>query len=140
MIASIHHVCVETDRYEESLAFYRDLLGFRLLRETKGFHGRDFNAWLQAGEAVIELQTPKSRADAGEAGAAGAAAGTGAAEERPGLAHVCLRVADLDEAVGELEAKGFDRFRRKGGLVVYQVEESRLCKLLAPEGTIVELR
>ena len=37
----MHHVCIQTEKYEESLRFYRDILEFNVVKETKGFHGRD---------------------------------------------------------------------------------------------------
>ena len=37
-------------------------------------------------------------------------------------------------------AAGYDHFRRKNGQVVYEVLGSKLCKVVAPEGTIIELR
>ena len=37
-------------------------------------------------------------------------------------------------------AAGYDHFRRKDGQAVYEVLGSKLCKVVAPEGTIIELR
>ena len=42
-------------------------------------------------------------------------------------------------ALGILAA-GYDHFRRKNGHAVYEVLGSKLCKVVAPEGTIIELR
>jgi glyoxylase I family protein len=55
----LHHICIQSDKYEESVKFYTDILGFDLVKETKNFHGRLFNSWLQQGELMIELQTNK---------------------------------------------------------------------------------
>ena len=55
----MHHVCIQTDKYEESLAFYRDIMEFEVVKETVGFHGRDFNTWLKLDDFMIELQTAK---------------------------------------------------------------------------------
>ncbi len=35
------------------------MLGFKILHETKGFHGRANNTWLQLNDCIIELQTQK---------------------------------------------------------------------------------
>jgi|GEM_PF-3614566 len=53
----IHHVCIQTSKYEESLGFYTRILGFELVKETKNFHQRAFNTWLKLGEFI----TPSSR-------------------------------------------------------------------------------
>ena len=54
-----HHVCIQTNTYEESLRFYCDLLDMKIVKETAGFHGRAYNTWLQKDRFAIELQTPK---------------------------------------------------------------------------------
>ena len=38
----IHHVCIQTNSYEESLDFYTRILGFEIVQETKNFHNRDY--------------------------------------------------------------------------------------------------
>ena len=59
-IKMIHHVCIQTENYTESLNFYKNILGFETIKETKNFHGREFNTWLKLGNFMIELQTPKN--------------------------------------------------------------------------------
>lgn len=124
----VHHICIQTEHYEESLAFYRDTLGFELVQETPDFHTRRFNTWLRLGDFHIELQTAKS----GER-----LAPVNAGSE--GIVHLCLWVEDLEREVLRMKQRGV-RFRLKDGCEIYQVENGRLCKLLAPEGTIIELR
>jgi glyoxylase I family protein len=127
MELSFHHVCIETDRYEASLRFYTGLLGFEVAEESRDFHGRAFNTWLKHGELVIELQTPKPGVPSSDppAGARG-------------LRHVCFAAKNLELLIEELEAKGFDSFL--DGKKLYEVKGNKLCKLLSPEGTIIELR
>ena len=59
-IKSIHHVCIQTEKYQESLDFYTKILGFDILSETPNFHTRAFNTWLKLDNFMIELQTAKS--------------------------------------------------------------------------------
>lgn len=59
-IKMLHHVCIQTDKYKESLDFYTNVLGFKVIRESKDFHTRDYNTWIKFGEFMIELQTAKS--------------------------------------------------------------------------------
>ncbi len=129
MIESFHHVCIETDRYCESLEFYCGLLGFKILHETQGFHGREYNTWLKLNDCSIELQTPKLS--------------TGILKNKDsglGIKHICFLVKDLCIMVEELKIQGFRDFKEKDGEIVYRVEDSDLCKLIAPEGSIIELR
>ena len=58
-IKMIHHICIQTESYKESLNFYKDILGFKVINETKNFHGREYNTWLKLYNFMIELQTPK---------------------------------------------------------------------------------
>ena len=41
-IKILHHVCIQTDKYKESLDFYTNVLGFKVIRESKDFHTRDY--------------------------------------------------------------------------------------------------
>lgn len=43
----IHHVCIETTIYRESIEFYTKVLNFKLVKETPKFHGREYNSWLE---------------------------------------------------------------------------------------------
>lgn len=49
-----HHICIQANDYDQSLAVYQKL-GFVLKNESKDFHGRSYNSWLQSGEFYIEL-------------------------------------------------------------------------------------
>jgi glyoxylase I family protein len=127
MELSFHHICIETDTYAESLDFYTRLLGFEVVEESPLFHGRAFNSWLKNGELLIELQTPKP-----------GIVSSAPQEGSRGLKHFCFVVKNLEPCIAELEAKGFHSFLDAKRL--YEVEGRKLCKLLAPEGTIIELR
>ncbi|MCR8964649.1 VOC family protein [Brevibacillus halotolerans] len=124
----VHHICIQTNTYKESLRFYQEALGFELIQETPHFHQRDFNTWLRLDSFYIELQTGK----------------TGELLDPPnantqGLVHLCLWVENLDTELQRMKHLGY-RLKMKDGQEIYTVENGRLLKLLAPEGTIVELR
>ena len=129
MIRSIHHICIETDRYNDSINFYCDILGFNIIEESKNFHGREFNTWIKKESIIIELQTPKS----GESVSATSSGQTG-------IIHVCFIVDNLHETIDKLIEKGFDSFRAKGDDIIYNVKGGSLAKITAPEGTVIELR
>ena len=129
LIKSIHHICIETDKYSESIDFYCSILGFNIIEETVNFHGRDYNTWLKKENIIIELQTPKS----GAAYYSGSTVNTG-------IVHVCFIVESLTDVINKLTDKGFNSFRRKGSDIIYNVKGGLLAKITAPEGTVIELR
>lgn len=124
----IHHVCIQTDCYEESLQFYTTVLGFEILRETPDFHSRSYNTWLQNGRFCIELQTAK--------------AGDGLIpwnSRNAGPVHLCFRVPDVLRSFEEMMNLGAS-FKLKDGHPLYRVENELLFKVKAPEGTEIEIR
>ena len=128
-IKHFHHVCVQTENYKESLGFYVKLLGFSLVKESPGFHTRDFNAWLKGGQMMIELQTPK--------------AGTRFnkwSKLNSGPVHLCIIVDDVKASYDFIKSKGWQDFKIKNGKELYEVEGSLLFKVRAPEGTEIEIR
>lgn len=121
----IHHLCIQTNHYQASLTFY-ELLGFIKVKETTDFHGRDYNTWLQLGESYIELQTGKKELGTYQ-------------KEAEGIPHFCLYTDELDQLLEELVAANVPFLEKHGGKI-YTVENGRLFKVKAPEGTIVEFR
>jgi glyoxylase I family protein len=124
----VHHICIQTNNYEKSLQFYKQVLGFELISEAPHFHQRHFNSWLKLGEFYIELQTGK----AGESLRSYDV-------HSEGIVHLCLWVKDLAMEVERMRNLGVE-FILKNGEEIYQVENGSLCKFKAPEGTIIELR
>ncbi|MGL5356138.1 MAG: VOC family protein [Cetobacterium sp.] len=123
----VHHVCIETSTYNESIFFYTKILNFSLKKETSNFHGRDYNSWLELNGFYIELQTPKNT-DEKES-----------SQNITGLVHICFFV---DNIVQELERikSDYNKFKLKNNEILYNVEGGLLFKLIAPEGTIIEIR
>ena len=132
MIRSMHHICIQTSNYAQSKAFYCDLLGFECIKETAPFHERAVNGWLTlpAGGPMIELQTAKE----GETLQPWS-------PRQAGPVHLALLVDNVQETYERLRAANWQAFKRKpDGKEVYLVENSWLCKVIAPEGTEIELR
>ncbi len=125
----MHHICIQTDSYEESKGFYTSVLGFEVMLETPDFHDRDFNTWLIHGDIRIELQTNKRSEEPLKFD-----------KKSNGLSHFCLYVEDLDAEYARLLNVGFKAFKKKNGKDIYEVEGGKLLKIIAPEGTIIELR
>ncbi|WP_086312189.1 hypothetical protein A5821_003478 [Enterococcus sp. 7F3_DIV0205] len=128
MNIKIHHVCIQTNTYQESLEFYTDVLGFALVKETKNFHGRAYNSWLKSSDFYLELQTGKENKQVAPFD-----------KETTGPVHICFYVEDLEAA--KMKFQQFDVvFLTKENQKIYHVENGSLFKIEAPEGTIIEFR
>lgn len=128
-MSRLHHICIQTDTYEESVKFYTDIMGFKLIKESPDFHTRLFNSWLQQGELMIELQTNKANEELNNYN-----------ERNKGMVHFCMVVDDIDLEYMRIKKLGFSKFKSKSGENIYKVENGKLFKMIAPEGTIVEIR
>ena len=125
----VHHICIQTNHYKESLDFYRTVLGFELKKETPDFHGRDYNTWISLGDFMIELQTPKKKEIFRKCG-----------RDQEGIVHICFYTEDMEEEYRAIKEKGIKTFLKKNGEDIYKVGDGRLFKLEAPEGTVIEFR
>ena len=125
----IHHVCIQTEDYENSLKFYRDILEFSVIKESKGFHGRDYNTWLRLDDFMIELQTPKKDNNFNKWSSLNS-----------GIVHMCFLVDNIEEEYNRIISLGYNNFKFKNGEIIYNVEGGKLFKIKAPEGTEIEIR
>lgn len=128
-IKMMHHVCIQTNNYRESLEFYTKILGFEIMHETKDFHNRDYNTWLKLGEFLIELQTGKKEYDLNSW-----------SESNEGIVHMCFLVEDIQKEFNRIRELGYNKFKIKNGEPIYKVENGYLFKIKAPEGTEIEMR
>ncbi len=128
-IKMIHHVCIQTEKYEESLEFYSKALGFEVVKETENFHKRDFNTWLKLGTFMIELQTAKKGDKLRK---------WSSLDE--GIVHMSFLVDNIQEEFERIKKLGYNNFKIKNGEEIYKVEKGYLFKIKAPEGTEIEIR
>lgn len=128
-IKMMHHVCIQTSNYQESLKFYTEILGFEIVKETKNFHDRDYNTWLRLGTFMIELQTSKKGDSFIEWN-----------KLNQGIVHMCFWVDDVKEEFDRIKNLGYNNFKIKNGKAIYEVERNYLLKIKAPEGTEIEMR
>ncbi len=124
----VHHICIQTNTYSETIKFYTEVLGFELVQESPNFHGRLFNTWLKLDSFHIEIQTGKQHEEL-----------EACHSNAQGIVHFCLWVDDLNQEVARLKEKGV-KFIYKNNEIIYKVENGHLCKFKAPEGTIIEIR
>lgn len=128
-LKAIHHICIQTEKYEESLRFYTDILGFELVTETPNFHDRDFNTWLMLGAFYIELQTGKKGNPLIKSSSL-----------TEGIVHFCFLTDNVQEEFNRIKKSGYTNFKVKNGETLYKVENGYLFKIIAPEGTEIEIR
>ena len=128
-IKMIHHICIQTEKYEESLQFYIKILGFELVTETADFHKREFNTWLRLGTFMIELQTGKKGEKL-----------KNWSSLNEGIVHLCFLVDNVQEEFDSIKKLGNIKFKIKNGEEIYKVEDGYLFKIKAPEGTEIEIR
>lgn len=125
----IHHVCIQTEKYKESLDFYTRILEFKIVKETPDFHNRDFNAWLQLEGFMIELQTPKRGERLNQWSSL-----------NEGIIHMCFLVENVQKEYERIKSLGYTSFKNKDEEEIYKVEDGFLFKVKAPEGTEIEIR
>ena len=128
-IKMMHHVCIQTEKYKDSLDFYTRILGFEIIIETPNFHKRDFNTWLRLGDFMIELQTAKKGERLNQWSSL-----------NEGIVHMCFLVENVQKEYERIKSLGYTRFKNKNGQEIYKVEDGYLFKVKAPEGTEIEIR
>ena len=121
-IKMMHHVCIQTEKYEESLEFYMRILGFEIVQETPNFHNRAFNTWLKLGNFMIELQTAKQGETLNPWSSL-----------NEGIVHLCFLVDNVFEEIERIQQLGYEHFKIKNGEIVYKVEDGYLFKIKAPK-------
>ena len=125
----IHHVCIQTNCYKESLAFYLNVLDFKLESEATDFNNRAYNTWLNLNGFMIELQTGKNVEQLDKVN-----------DNTQGLVHFCLYSDSFDNDFNRILDNKLSIFKEKNGKEIYSIGNNRLFKLISPEGTIIEIR
>ncbi len=125
----VHHICIQTEKYKESLDFYTKILGFECIKETPNFHKRGFNTWLKLENFIIELQTAKKGEVLNKWSTL-----------NEGIVHICFLVENVHQEYERIKNLGYTSFKVKNGEEIYKVEEAYLFKIKAPEGTEIEIR
>lgn len=125
----LHHICIQTSNYEASIDFYTRIMEFKIVKESKNFHTRAFNSWLEYNNFFIELQTEKENEILEKYN-----------KNSEGPVHFCLYAENIEEEYNRIKSLGFEGFSAKNGKDIYEVEDGLLFKIKAPEGTIIEIR
>ncbi len=123
-IKAIHHVAILTNDYESSKAFYTEVLGFDIIKETYRESRQSYKLDLAInGQYQVELFSfPEFKERA-------------SFPEQKGLRHLAFAVDNIEDAVGELVSKGVD----VQGIRIDEITNKRFCFFYDPNGQPLEL-
>lgn len=96
MFDKVHHIAIIGKDYEKSKHFYVDLLGFRIIRESKRENKNDYKIDLSSGDIELELFIKPNSPD------------RISYPEALGLRHLAFKVDDVEETVKSLNLKGIE--------------------------------
>ena len=108
MLEKINHIGIAVKSLDETLSFYRDMLGMTYLGVEEVAEQKVRVAMLEVGESKIELLEPTS---------ADSPVARFLEKNGPGIHHVAYEVADINSAIEHLEREGakmIDRTPRNG--------------------------
>lgn len=93
-LTAIHHIAIICSDYQQSKAFYTEILGFKIdkevFREARASHKLDLSLNGQYCIELFSFPSPPKRVSRPEA---------------CGLRHLAFQVADIEEAIAALNAK-----------------------------------
>lgn len=128
MLLGFDHVGITCSNMEKTVAFYRDLLGFREFYRARNSAGTEV-VFLDAGGGMLELFMPNRPVK------------TPAAADSPdqaGFRHISLRVDNLDEMYTRLCDAGV-KFRDPPKAPNISPTAKKLAFCFDPDGVLVEL-
>lgn len=127
MIRGLAHAAIIVTDLGRSLAFYRDLLGFPVVRTKDMPDGSKIVILDVAGKGELEIfQRPRTRPLPDEYGH----------PETVGLWHLALEVDDVASEWARLEAHGV---KPMGKPIFQQPGGARCCHFFDPDGVVVEM-
>jgi catechol 2,3-dioxygenase-like lactoylglutathione lyase family enzyme len=142
MINGLQHTCIHVGDIEKSLAFYRDVLGLRLLFRSEPAPSAEFDrtlgvkgsklkiAHLVAGKAddieLIEYVTPRGK-------------GFDRDQQDVGNLHIAFSVDDIDKTYEELVKKGVKFVTPPNETNTGPEKGWKWCYFHDPDGVLLEL-
>jgi len=128
-VMAIDHIVLRTDRMDEMIAFYRDVLGCPVERETAPETGL---VQLRAGSALIDLVEVQSTL--------GKLGGGAPSKSENNVDHFCLQITPISEQalIAHLEGLGVEKsdFANRYGAQGF----GRSIYIKDPQGNTVELK
>lgn len=92
---TIHHIAIIIKDYDQTIDFYVNKLGFKIIRENKREDKQDIKLDLQLGDMELEIFIKPD-------------APLHPFPETAGLRHLAFKVEDVEETVKELNALGIE--------------------------------
>ncbi|WBW96105.1 VOC family protein [Oceanirhabdus sp. W0125-5] len=126
---TLHHFCIQTSCYDDTIDFYTKVLGFELVKEDIYVPKRIKRGWLKYNELLFEILPPKCSSPYGEY-----------EKLNQGIPHFSFIVENAHEELEEFKNRGFTNFKKKHGKIIYRIKGGYQFKLVAPEGTEIEIR
>lgn len=120
----LHHIAIQSQDLPKAIHFYRDILGFTLIKEERSPKGREI-VWFDAGSTRIELYSGKPGQKLAE----------GWSSNTVGPLSVGLQVDNLDQAVESLRKKGVTIHREP----YCPVPNERAAMVIGPDGEEIVL-
>ena len=97
MTLKIDHIGIATERLDEGLAIWRDVLGLTVAETEEVAEQRVRVAMLPIGDTRIELLEPTT---------SDSAVGKFLAKRGPGIHHIAVKVEDITASLADLKNKG----------------------------------
>lgn len=130
MIKKLGHVCLFTDRLNEMIAFYRDVLEFPVKFTMKNDDGFAFGYYFACGDMTfVEIFDQR-----GAVKQWGGQVRQMVPGEQSHTRHFCFEVTELEPLVGRLEGKGLKVVPVKVGM-----DNSKQAWIKDPDGNDIEL-
>lgn len=127
-IHGFHHFGIHTASYDASLKFYCELLGFEQVKDDLYAPKRLHRTWLKRGPIMIELLSPKCNKPY-----------KAFVNSNEGVAHLSFFVEDIESAYEDAKLFGAT-IRSRHGKDIYRIKGGKQLKIIAPEGTEIEIR
>ena len=130
MIKKLGHVCLFTDRLDEMIVFYRDVLGFPVKFTMKNDDGFAFGYYFACGDMTFVEIFDQRRAVMQWGGEVRQMRPNYEAHTR----HFCFEVSGLEQLVAQLEGRGLQVLPVKIGM-----DHSKQAWIKDPDGNDIEL-
>lgn len=126
-IKGLDHISIIVSDLEENLRFYRDILGFSVLKDFYDDKERARIIFLNIGNTMLELIIPDEKPSKG-------VKTTWEKRNRGGVEHIAFLVDDMDKMCNYLKSKGIDFI-----LGPLEFPEGKYGYFYGPEGVLLEV-
>lgn len=126
-IKGLDHISIIVSDLEKNLNFYRDILGFEILKDFYDEKEKARIVFLNIGNTMLELIAPDEKPSEGEKT-------SWEERKRGGVEHIAFLVNDMDGIYNYLKSKGIDFI-----LGPLEFPEGKYGYFYGPEGVLLEV-